>query len=1021
MSTSAFDLKWRQSGRMPVALAVIELTTPTTATIRAATAECIAGAYAFEAGLECDPIDDACSLLSPGPDPVTATFRLVNRRFAAVAPYGLTRSLAAWRFKGATVSLYRWERRLTDFADACLVFSGQIDTIEAGIGFVQFVAVQSRAFNEIVASVAVDKTTRPNAPDTGASLRVPRVWGNHTTPALRGVAAGAGHELVWENSGGGRGVVPLVLTDTGAGADVVRVEGASHAISDLFNTSGTARLFMPGPDGTLLPVDSALSTITEVLTGPSYADIDDEGLVVRAPLRPIDVRTAVNTAEFPRRAIDPLNERQFAVLDQGAGKSRLDLLLPNPYPLGTIYGGVDVIVFFTGDAANTNDLRVRPYDGAGFGTTLTTASTPTTMQAAVWTWPNTWYSGAWEFGLDNGGMTYAGHLAGRQISIAIDFTGGAGNKARIYSVALSVKFKPYRNLLTPGATAEIRGPAGALGAYGFGGGSLFRWIIDAAHGRATFIPATPSTYEIDSAFYACLKGYVDDGSGTYTGSAGAVIERVPDILRHLLAVVGGVSGGSIETTAGAHGSFVDGRSAIRDGGATDIVAAVHVADDSRVQDVIRKLCEQTLCHVWHDPLTSKWRFRPWKRGALPSYAWPIEWEHTFEGLRISEESVADVVTEIRVQYLFDHARGRSLAEAFVSASGSSQGWNEPEVRDQRLVVEAGVNDDFDWKTGAWGGGPFTYADTLTAGTYEPIDLAAHVQSKLRARVPAYYSFVGHGVTIKAGHNDDVEWWYGADKYAIVMSPGRRSMDALASALAYAMNEEMGLVDAIRLTYDHATNKWTIATTTGVNISLESPTTASAPGTLFWPTLGWVNGTGAATSHTAPRERYASRFWDLAQATMTWQALYATGASAATSCASLLGYPATDQSVAAYHSATASRDDRETRAAALVSAYKSRERRTIVCDWLRSEAAATSTRDRAWDLGSEPSHAITFAHPCLHDLARLQTFRVGSSLDERVPFIRYGSDGEWGGKVLLCLSNRHHMGPSFHNEIVAVEA
>lgn len=48
----------------------------------------------------------------------------------------------------------------------------------------------------------------------------------------------------------------------------------------------------------------------------------------------------------------------------------------------------------------------------------------------------------------------------------------------------------------------------------------------------------------------------DDGSGTITGTAGAVIQKAPDIARHLLQVVGGKT---VNSTAGTLGNFVDAR------------------------------------------------------------------------------------------------------------------------------------------------------------------------------------------------------------------------------------------------------------------------------------------------------------------------------------------------------------------------------------------------------------------------------------------------------------------------------
>lgn len=1024
-ATAAFLSAWRSSQRQPVGLCVIELATPSAATIRVATAECIAGAYAFEAGLDSGVVTDMVDYLDPGPAPVLAQFALHERDYAALSPYGLKRSLSLWRWKGARVRLYRWERSLTDFSDALQVFVGRIDTISPGAGTgVQFTAIQDRAnLTARVASVVIDKTNRPSAPDGAIGACVPVLYGDHGSPPLRGVMAGLGFEDDLENVGGGRGAVPLLLTDPGTGAAKVRIEAASHAISDLYNTSGTCRLFMVG-DGVLAPVDTAASTITETLAaGGSYADIDDDALIVKFRVVPVDVRVGVgnNSALKPRRAMDIADETSYATLDQTAGQNKLDLMLPNPAPLGKITGTVQLFVLFTGDAANTQNLRVYVRSAGASSGTASTASTSAAGTVLTATYPAGWWSENWEFGRNEGGLTYGGAAVGDTLSVCVDFAGAvANNKARIYAVGAIVPAKPSRDIVTPGTPSKTR-----VVRADYRGNSPTK--SSSAIWQQQVTPAIPDVAQVTADFFATPKGYVDDGSGTYTGSAGAVIERVPDIVRHALVTYGGVAGGDIVTSAGAFGSFVDARSTLRDGNPSDVKLACYIVDKMTVQDVCKKTCEQGLAHMWLDVHDGKWRMKAWKRGDPVDYDLTLEWAHLIDGLRVREGSIVDVKQEVRVGYLFDHYKGRQLAEAFVGETGSSQGWALPTTRDQVLTVTAGVNDklDYTYVTGA----PVTTAETLTAATYAPIDLAGHIQDLVRTRIggSTAYKFVhfGHGFTVKAGLNDNVEFEYGGTPCAGTLVPARYTADDYVIELARAMNVAAGLIGVIAASYDHSTNKVTI-TSAGSNVLLYDEVTAADGDSLCWPTAGFRMDAlpAAGTSLTGTHAAYSERFWFTGNG-VGISFLFATGANLSRSCGPLVGMPQVDTTSATpgflRWSATYSRSDRETRAAALRTEHGVTGSLSIVADWVRDENTAVSLRNRTWDHVAEPPQEISFSTAYMPDLRRLQTFAVHSEMDARVAFPRYGSDGSWAGKVLRCLGKASHTGPSFHDEITAVEA
>ena len=1010
-ATAPFLAAWRSKQRRPAALVVIELATPSAVTLRAATDELIADTYSFEAGFAHQPISDEVDYLDPGPAPVVAQFSLAQRDYAALAPHSLGASLSHWQWKGARIRIYRWERTLTSFADALQVFVGRVDTVSPGIGRTEFTAIQDRGpLTKRVASVVVDKSSRPDAPDGALGQTVPVIMGNLTTPLLRGPLAGNSLEFSFETAGGGRGVVPYITTDPGTGAAQVRVEAAANQLADIFNTGGTCRLFLAA-DGYLATVATSSSTITETLgSGGSYVDIDDDALVVTYRILPIDVRTGGgnNTALNPRRAMDVNDETNYATLNQTAGQNKLELLLPNPSPQGTIVGPVNTFVIFSGDAANTQNLRVYTRDNLGAtGTLSSTASTSATPSIYLGTHDATWRSAGWEFGIDDGGMSYGGHVAGNTISLCVDFAGAvANNKARIYAVGIFIAAKPTQDLVTQGVQVLRQRQHTRFAP------AWRPWEI------VTTREGVPDVNALNASFFGLPKGQADDGGGTYTGTGAAVIERAPDMVRYLLAAYGGVS--DLVTATNTFGSFVDCRSKLRNGEPSDIVLAAYITDKMTVQESCKKICEQSLAHFWQDVFDGYWRMVAWKRGDAVDYDLKLEWDHLGTGITASEGSIVDVQQEVRVSYLFDYFKGKTLAEAFVSDAGSSQGWQFPTVRDQVLTVDA-TNDKLDWKTGAWGGGPFTFGDTLAHATYAPIDLAVEVQGKLRTHiVPGYYTYAGHGFTIKTGYNDALEFGYGAGTYTATIPEGRYYADQLAFIVGRLMSAAVGLPGVIVGAYDHAANKFVLASS-GSNINTIGPTTAASPGTLAWPVMGWVVGTAAAATLTAPAATYHERFWMRAESTATFQLMFATGAGVAATCATVLGWPLADTSVAASQAASYSRNDRETRAEALRTAHDVTGEAVMTADWIRDETSAVSLRNRRWDHVAEPPHRIVFDTYFMPDLRRMQTFEASSDIDTHVPFPRYGSDGSWSNKVLRCIGRRSFGGPSFHDEIVAVEA
>lgn len=987
--SDALLAKVRSDHRSLVGLAKIEITTPSALTLYLGESEVLTpDGQLWEGGLKLDPIRQEIDALGTGPNPGSTTIYLENRRYSfQSSTETVGDALSAYLWQGATVTIYLWERSLTDFADAGQRFHGIVDSVELDDLKLTLNCLQDRSWNKPVPTVTVDQTNYPNAPDGQQGSVIPIIYGSHIAWPLRSPhTLGYTNKSYHEDSGAGQGAVPLVLVDPGTGSADVKLVAASHACGDLLDRANGYSAFIVANDA-LAPLDTA--GITETLgSSESYLTIDDDALIAYYGVRAADVRTTgggtTNSALNPRRAMDVFNETTYATLDQTAGTDyeKLVLVGPNLGSLGVIES-VTAILCFSGNAANTQNIRMYPEElGVTFGTVISTASTGTTPQVLTGTWDTAYYNAnTWQFGTKTS--------TGGPVSWSVDFAGAsASNKARIYWIALRVKYRPSRNLVTP---AIITGQSSM---------STERPFIPVFN---TYLPNgqyyTPPVLTFSGQFYANLKGYVDDGGGTYTGSAAAVIERPCDIVRHFLTTYGAAS--SFETGSTAFGSFVAARNLLKNASPNDFKLACWLGEASSVQRYVQKMAEQSLICVVQDMFTDKWLCHVWKQGAAPDYDLTLTRNELPDLFEPSLTSSVTLAQGVRVRYGYDYFRNRTMFESYVGASGSSQGYNLPTQRDQVLTVSA-ANNKVDWTDGA------TRVATLTSATYTPIDLAQHVQTQMRAVAGTHN--VGFGFHIKTGFNDVLKVIVGGVTYTITLNDGAYNADSLAAEAERALNAG-GTGRTWTVVYNHSTAmfEWTV---TGAAVTVMAAAT-----TCF--ALGLVATT--ATSRSSNWPRYADRFYFVAGTTITLQ--FSSGANASVGVGPLLGW-ATDQNVSAvvdYPYATYARGDREATCAASQSLYGPRADSIITADWIRDEASAQQRRDREFDYGSAPRVRLRARSPFLADLQVMRVLDVSSDMDERRPYPKYGTDGSWANKPMRVLKAIHYHAPTYHTEFEAEEA
>ena len=1009
--------------RSPVTLCQIDFTVPTALTLYVATREVVTSdGILWVDGLACDEIDDGVDMYGTGPDPTFATFQLARRTYAALGsdPAASTASIL---WKGAKVNLWLWDTSLTDYAFRLPQYvDGVIDTFRVlPEGGLELTAMQDRSFNVDFPPKMVDKTNDPYAPDVGSVKLVrPVFYGDGRTILPRSpIPSGLEDEL--EDMGAARCVFPMVLTDPGTGAASVKLLAADHQVQDILGTR--ARVFMPTAGDTLAPIvvgGGVTETLGATYPDESYVEIDDNNLIVYYNAAPIDVAlsgSTVNTALNPRRAIDVRDETTYATLDQALGYSKLCLLLPNPPKFGEINGSVVVQILFSGDAANANNLRLYVQDSAGNTPVLIGyTSTNPAVTMINFSITSTWYGQVgWEFGLDNGGMTYAGHAAGRTIALVVDFAGGATNKAKVYAAALRFNVAPNRNVIIEGKPRTVvLSPKGE--------DRIAWWNLGK---RLREVAEVKEIANLDGSFYMTLNGPADDGSGTFTGSAAATIERPPDIAHHILTEWADVDPAKLQLSAGAVGSFVDARDKLREDQGSDYKLAAYFGQREKIQTALQDIAAQSMSCIWQDPLTGLWGFDAWRTGEFVQYPDVLGSGYGTSdcdiwGLEVEEQSIVDQRTGVRVGYGFDHFRGKTMFEAKLTPDGSTRGFNHIDARDQQILIDT-PNNAFDWETGAWDAGGTVYADTLGSNTYaDGIDFAVDLQAAMRSHiVPGYYTYVGHGFTIKAGHNDSLEFGYGASTYATSVPEGNYTADGLAYTVARLMNLIAGLSGVLTVTYSQTTNKFSVASA-GSNWNPVPIVTAVNKGSLIWPTMGQVANRAGATSHTFQYARYGETIWACSESTATFQFLFGTGANVATSCSLAAGYEAADTTLGNDTSAAYARGTREQTAATWRDAYQFSGEEVLQADMIRDEATAVRLRNRRFDALLRPPLVVTFQTYRACDLQRMQTFELSGDIDAHRPFPRYGSDGSWAGKVLKCIRVVRGMGPTYMRKIVAVE-
>lgn len=178
------------------------------------------------------------------------------------------------------------------------------------------------------------------------------------------------------------------------------------------------------------------------------------------------------------------------------------------------------------------------------------------------------------------------------------------------------------------------------------------------------------------------RGQEDDGSGTITGTAGAVIQKAPDIARHIVQVIGGKT---VNSTSGALGNFVDARTETVAGefsinpifGPSDPVTRTDAIEQISQRWPIRIYPEDGVWQCVHDEMN------PHSSRVFRSTSDPIEiepWDIIDGSLDIQELDSRDIVNKVTVSGGHSYGRDEPLASFTYDNPLSQMYWGASQER-----------------------------------------------------------------------------------------------------------------------------------------------------------------------------------------------------------------------------------------------------------------------------------------------------------------------------------------------------
>lgn len=1009
--TAAFLTAWRSKLRSAATLVKVELTDPSAKTLYLSSAELATpDGQVWEMALaDAGPIEAPGEFLTSDVSLATCSFTVLGERTLSgqTSPDTILDLLASHYWPGAYVTLWLWERSLANWSDALQVFKGQVQSFEVE-GFQARISCRQRTdWNKDLPVEVVTRTAYPRAPEESIDKPIPFVYGAlRGVPARRPASEYGSFQHGITNVYGGRRALRGIVTSVGRGnaAEKQRVLFASHACQTFHDWDLGCGPYIEGGDR-LSHIDPISGDIINGAAGTGFdiADITSAGVDpfdAFFPVPPLEPKlVASNNGENPRAALEPVADFTYTQLDYDGSLREMTWRLPSMPPAGAIRDIIFVIGFK--NSGGTNCRLEMGKDSVG-STVLSLAGSTTPNAGSASLAGTFWPTAPWDFS--------ANYLRAYFNGVA------TGETFFIYYLGVVVKYRPDWPIVTPGRT-ERRFEWVTVKTMDYQGGYKDRKV------RRWYDVEIPATQKIDSTFYANLEGIEDDGSGTYTGiTTGQLIEKPGDTLYHLLAARCGVAGANIDTTAGpSFGSLKNDRETSHDFqtfNKGEMKLAFGLSERMKASSVIEQLGFSVLGWPYLSRFDDKWRLVAWKPGKSVDYSRTLTKWDVLDAAGPSCELVRDMaVNNLTLGYGWDDWSRQPIHSVGMSNTKSSAGHKYRNIRDGYITVVTGTNDKLDFR---YGGADYTV--TLTAGDYDPWTFAKHVSAQLDTIVVDFTC--AYGGRIETGYNDKLDINDGSNKTATI-AQGDYTMEDLATAVATALN---AVSSGWGCTYSRASRKFTITKSGGTAQLLTGGSGSTARRLQAWVALGFNTAADltGSLSYAGDFECEEQTFRvgkGVSTVDLEWET-GTNGINAATpkTCAVLLGFDPTRDSVGGVHSHTAHSPKLDTEQDAASSVTRFGQQREIQRDlrFVVDTDTAREVRDRIVALSTAPPMRIRFSTESMPDLERGRIFEFDSSMDQVKPYPRPGSDGSWAGKKFVAVEVQQGLAASYHQEVVAYE-
>lgn len=569
-----------------------------------------------------------------------------------------------YEFTGCRVHVQVAFENTISTSDYATIFDGRIERWhDMDATGVRFYCQQDRRFNVTVPPNTFTKDDYPYAPEGVIGSPRPILLGDWTVGSIiptvstlaeaveAGVARGPFPAVFsqLESADGGLETPQVFLTDKNVEGEPIRLMFWEQAVE-----AYAYSLNVPLVTG----------------TGPTLAQIDSYAFLV--PITAVEVSagttTGVNAQELIRKDKSYTLEGH-ADLDYDAGERVLELALPDVPELGT-FVTASVYIWYNKNSSSGSHPQFgakNPVNGNGLSNLASFASSPST------------------------GSTPHRALA---VNVGPAGTGGSGSilqwsdiknttlfcevraatqTVEVHRILLTVYYKPSPRIVTPGTARRTR--------------SLNEITKNPNYGRLirrvfTGTETSPDVQAYDNAIYAFGSGAADENhdsgaaDGTYTGTAGNLIEHPVDMAHWALAELGGVSSSLIAVTSGEFGSFEDARTAL-----PNYNFACQISKGENLESWLEQLGDQAL--VWFFKRTTQpgapWVAIPWDAGASQDYREAsdlVAFNATGsfvvrDTLRVDRTPERSIVNDLRVNYNYD-PRTRTYQDQLYIRPGASR-------------------------------------------------------------------------------------------------------------------------------------------------------------------------------------------------------------------------------------------------------------------------------------------------------------------------------------------------------------